>query len=47
MTLAGMAALARRVADAATVCGWMPEFADYLVVLAKSVINGMTVCDKA
>jgi hypothetical protein len=33
--------------DAATVCRWMPACDDYLLVLAKSVMNGRTVCDKA
>jgi hypothetical protein len=33
--------------DVATVCRWMPECDDYLVVLAESVMNGTTVCDKA
>jgi hypothetical protein len=33
--------------DAATVCRWTPECDDYLRVLAESVMNGYTVCDKA
>lgn len=33
--------------DVATVCRWMAECDDYLVVLAESVMNGTTVCDKA
>jgi hypothetical protein len=33
--------------DVAAVCRWMPGCDDYLVVLAESVMNGMTVCDRA
>jgi hypothetical protein len=33
--------------DAATVCRWMPDCDDYLVMLAQGVMNGARVCDKA